>query len=197
MADETKPTEEVVDPVLNAEENDELIEDEKPEPKPEEKGRETEKDAVAAYAKAAEETEKAAKPVEAKEIDRTDWQFRTVQDFRELTDQTSTMFQVQQEKLRVLRSQNYQGADIDYLAAKLAHDDPRVARGRNEERSRERRADEAARFEPPSSRRTPETPTAKLSPRGEEIASQAGIKRPEAKARLAANLAKIAQKYGG
>jgi hypothetical protein len=150
--------------------------------------------------RAARLLEAASKPAEPakppQELDVFGWQARMVQDYREITDPTSTFFKVAAEKRRELVAQNHPDPDIDYLAAKAAAADPRVTRERNTERARESSRDAASGFPRPS-RRPPAPAEPELSDRQMAHAKVAGITNPEVLAGLAADLREKSRELRG
>lgn len=141
--------------------------------------------------RAARLLEAASKPTEPvkppQELDVFGWQARMVQEYREITDPTSTFFKVAAEKRRELAAQNHPDPDIDYLAAKAAAADPRVTRERNTERGRESARDAASGFPRPS-RRPPAPVEPELTDRQMAHAKLAGITNPEVQKMLAEDL---------
>lgn len=193
--DKTPPGEDVDIPADIIEEEDPAQAMAETETPPETK---TDDDLLAGYETDRKKTVEDAKkpPTPPKEMDVRDWQMRMFSEakFADMRVPDSALRSVQKEKLDMLVRQGYQGADIDYVAANLAYDDPRVARVRNGERTRDRAAGEAARFERPAPNRKPENAKPQLAGRAKEIADKAGIKDPDVRASLAAELRGIAQK---
>jgi hypothetical protein len=201
MPDPIKP--EDLDPEIPKETPEDLLEPEQKEKEPEKPAEKPAEgptqEQIGAFQIAAQQAvEKAtAPPQEPKELDRMGWQTRALQEYPDLADGKSALFQVTLEKIQDLTRQGYRGPDIDHMAAKLAWSDPRVAAGRNAERSREQARDRAAGFErpsPPQRDAAAEKPA--LSPRQVEHAKKAGITDPDALEGLVDDLRAGARELG-
>jgi hypothetical protein len=177
-----------LDDVDPPEEVDDLLEEEpKPEVEPAKDEAPTRPDVERAARLLEAASKPPATPAPASELDAFGWQTRMVQEFRDITDPTSVFFKVAAEKRRELMERNYPDPDLDYLAAKAAYSDPRVAKERNTDAGRERSRDAASGFPRPT--RRPAAPAEpELTPKQEAHAKLAGITNPEVKKMLREDL---------